>query len=88
MLAQYQSKYWQLSQLWKKMFKMTQLGIIQRSYWWSHCFETKIKLQGFSKINGDTEVDSENYNLGYNILRLFDVLPNLSFTTSETNGDY
>ena len=24
----------------------------------------------------------------YNILRLFDVLPNFSFTTSETMGDY
>ena len=29
-----------------------------------------------------------NYNLGHNILRLFDVLPNFSFPTSETNRDY
>ena len=29
-----------------------------------------------------------NYNLGHNTLRLFDVLPNSSFTTSETNRDY
>ena len=27
-------------------------------------------------------------NLGHNILRLFDVLPNVSFTSSETNCDY
>ena len=28
------------------------------------------------------------YNLGHNILRLFDVLPNFPFTTGETNRDY
>ena len=28
------------------------------------------------------------YNVGHNILRLFDVFPNFSFTTSETNRDY
>ena len=28
------------------------------------------------------------YNLGHNILRLFDVLPNFPFTTNETNRDY
>ena len=27
------------------------------------------------------------YNLGHNILRIFDVLPIFSFTTSETNRD-
>ena len=27
-------------------------------------------------------------NYGHNILRLFDVSPNFSFTTSETNRDY
>ena len=27
-------------------------------------------------------------NLGHNILRLFDVLPNFLFTASETNRDY
>ena len=27
-------------------------------------------------------------NLGHNIFRLFDVLPNFSFTTSETNRGY
>ena len=29
-----------------------------------------------------------NYNLGHDILRRFDVLPNFSFATSETNRDY
>ena len=29
-----------------------------------------------------------SYNLGHNILRLFDVLPNFIFTTSETNHHY
>ena len=29
-----------------------------------------------------------SYNQFHNILRLFDVLPNLPFTTSETMGDY
>ena len=28
------------------------------------------------------------YSLGHNILRLFDVLPNFPFTTSEMNHDY
>ena len=40
----------------------------------------KVKLELF-KI-------ASNYNLGQNIWRLFDVLPNFSFTTSETNRDY
>ena len=29
-----------------------------------------------------------SYNQFHNILRLFDVLPNFPFTTSETMGDY
>ena len=28
------------------------------------------------------------YNHGHNILRLFDILPNVPFTTSETKDDY
>ena len=32
--------------------------------------------------------DGPNYNLGHNILGLFDVLPNFPFTTSETNRGY
>ena len=30
----------------------------------------------------------QSYNYFHNILRLFDVLPNFPFTTSETMGDY
>ena len=30
----------------------------------------------------------ESYNHFHNILRIFDVLPNYNFTTSETIGDY
>ena len=29
-----------------------------------------------------------NYNHGHNIMRIFDVLPNFPFTTSETKPDY
>ena len=32
--------------------------------------------------------NSGAYNQFHNILRLFNVLPNFSFTTSETMGDY
>ena len=37
-----------------------------------------------------TKNAKENFsdNLGHNILRVFDVLPNFSFTTSETNHEY
>ena len=30
----------------------------------------------------------EKYNHGHNIMRIFDVLPNFPFTTSETKPDY
>ena len=30
----------------------------------------------------------QSYSQFHNILRIFDVLPNFSFTTSETIGDY
>ena len=30
----------------------------------------------------------KNYNLGHNILKLFDALPNFPFTTSEKNSNY
>ena len=35
-----------------------------------------------------TQLVSFDYNLGHNIFRLPDVLPNFSFTTSEMNRDY
>ena len=31
---------------------------------------------------------NSNYNPGHNILRLFNVLPNFAFTTSEMKCDY
>ena len=31
---------------------------------------------------------SETYNRAYNILELFDILPNVSFTISETGRHY
>ena len=33
-------------------------------------------------------VISETYNRAHNILKLVDTLPNVSFTTSETERDY
>ena len=44
----------------------------------------KLKLKYMKLKNGKIKL---NYNLGHNILRLFDVLPNFAFTTSETNCD-
>ena len=44
---------------------------------------SEVPIVGFR--NGKSLKD---YNLGHNILRLFDVLPNLSSTTSEINRDY
>ena len=43
----------------------------------------------FLKI-GALNKDIENFlgNLGHNIFRLFDILPNFPFATSETNRDY
>ena len=33
-------------------------------------------------------ISGTTYNQFHNILRIFDVLPNFPFTTSETMGDY
>ena len=33
-------------------------------------------------------IANTHYNLGHNTFRLFAVLPNFPFTTSETNLDY
>ena len=41
-----------------------------------------------SNVSTDTTVIVRDYNQFHNILRLFNVLPNFSFTTSETMGDY
>ena len=36
----------------------------------------------------DSVSQGSNLNYFHNIIRLFDVLPNFSFTTSETKSDY
>ena len=42
----------------------------------------------FAELDGSGAIKNIiSYNLGHNILRPFDVLPNFSFTTSETNCD-
>ena len=51
------------------------------------CFQfTVITLNGNIPLLNNIGV--EIYNPGLNILRLFDVLPNFLFTTSETMRDY
>ena len=39
-------------------------------------------------VNNGSPSQQLTYNHSHNILRLFDVLPNFSFTTSETMHDY
>ena len=46
-------------------------------------FEKKNRI-----VNQEVATDSYSYNQFHNNLRLFDVLLNFSFTTSETMGDY
>ena len=41
-------------------------------------------MTGFDQKAKENFADHQSYN----ILRIFDVLPNLSFTTCETMGDY
>ena len=49
----------------------------------------KFKLMShFCLINPFNACVLSIYNLGHNVLRLFDGLPNFLFTTSETNRDY
>ena len=38
--------------------------------------------------SGFSSIGSICYNLGHNILRLFNILPNFPFATSETNRYY
>ena len=63
----------------KKAIIIAILG--QKSLYWEL---NKVLSSGMYNCNFKTI----NYNLGHNILRFFDVLPNFPFTTSETNGDY
>ena len=44
----------------------------------------KLVLDHFIKTHNQAYV----YNYGHNILRIFDVLPNFPFTTSEPRPDY
>ena len=53
---------------------------------WSKKYKGKRKKNGFKIFL--TFLYDIYYNLGHNILRFFDVLPNFSFTTSEANRDY
>ena len=41
-----------------------------------------------SKVSWHMSAISETYNRGHNILELADILPNVSFTASETESDY
>ena len=47
----------------------------------------KEKISKFGICNKDTWIKSYCYNQFHNILRLFDVLLNFPFTTSETMAD-
>ena len=41
-----------------------------------------------SKVSWHMSAISETYNRGHNISELADILPNVSFTASETESDY
>ena len=47
-----------------------------------------VGFKNFGRKKNCHYLQSYIYNLGHNILRLFDVLPNFLLTTSETNRDY
>ena len=61
---------------------------------WSRTFFHKDKVNSRQNrlflttgtVNKDMKIIADNY--GHNILRIFDVLPNFPFTTSETKRDY
>ena len=46
-----------------------------------------VQKRGYNHSGGGSQ-NRNTYNQFHNILRLFDVLPNFPFTTSETMGDY
>ena len=69
--------------------------------WKLYAFQTNTKfIKWVTKLKSNSEiflkdlhnslehVNSLNYNLGHNIFRLFDVVPNFPFTTSEMNHDH
>ena len=51
-------------------------------------FDTYRHTRENSEIHNNVWCWTYNYNHRHNILRLFDVLPNFPFTTSETKRDY
>ena len=50
--------------------------------------KSRKNLDKQGKTDLEKQTLSSSYNHFHNILRLFDVLPNLSFTASETMRDY
>ena len=46
------------------------------------------KTQTYKKKWHTSEKKNTNYNHGHNIMKIFDVLPNFPFSTSETKPDY
>ena len=55
----------------------------------SKYFQVKVWLfLTFDNVNIDINTKRKFYIYGYNVLGHFDILPNISFTTSETERDY
>ena len=79
---------------------MVSLVSLEKSTILSRCFQQNLKkIDGtFYTFDQQTPIIDRyfkhcliqvvDYNLGHNILGLFDVLPNFSFITSESNRDY
>ena len=57
----------------------------ERCQWKNELDSLEKENKGMTNNSG---TEQAIYNLGHNILRLFDVLPNFPFATSETNCDY
>ena len=55
-----------------------------------HQKKTRIKIERDSTVNCIEErgMSKANLNYGHNNMRIFDVLSNFPFTTSETKPDY
>ena len=57
----------------------------ERCQWKNELDSLEKENKGMTNNSG---TEQAMYSLGHNILRLFDVLPNFPYTTSETNCDY
>ena len=71
------------------IFKLNQSGLYTTTFWTHIVFSVDFqylyfRCLAFIRIFSLTTI----YNQFYNMLRLFDVLPNFPFTTSETMCDY